>query len=100
MAQDNGKMVIQLLIGKQMYPITVKREQEEIFRKAARLINEKLSRYEQAYPSQGYEKYTSVALLDFAVRALQLENEKDQSPYADTVSRLSDEIGELFEGKE
>ena len=71
MSTSNDKMVIQLLIGKHQYPITVLRDQEEVFRKAARLINEKLGRYEQAYPNQGSEKYTSVALLDFAVRALQ-----------------------------
>ena len=96
-APVSDKMVIQLLIGHQQYPITVLREQEEIFRKAARLINEKLGRYEQAYPNQGTEQYTSVALLDFAVRALQLENQKDQSPYADMVQRLSTELEQLFD---
>ena len=54
------KMVIQLLIGKQVYPITIKREQEEIYRRAARMINDKLGRYEQSYPHLGYERYTSV----------------------------------------
>lgn len=36
--EDNksDKLVIQLLIGKQVYPITVKRDQEEIYRRAAR----------------------------------------------------------------
>lgn len=99
-AASDSKMVIQLLIGRHQYPITVLRSQEEVFRKAARLINEKLGRYEQAYPNQGSEKYTSVALLDFAVRALQLEALKDQSPYTDMVDRLSTEIEQLFEGED
>ena len=94
-AQNN--LVIHLLIGKQLYPITVLREQEEMFRKAAKLINETLRRYEQTYPNQGYEKYTSVALLDFAVRVQQLEQQKDDTPYADTLARLSDEITKLLE---
>ena len=44
--EDNksDKLVIQLLIGKQVYPITVKRDQEEIYRRAARMINDKLGR--------------------------------------------------------
>ena len=54
MENAQNKLVIHLLIGKQLYPITVLREQEEMFRKAAKLINEKLSRYEQTYPNQGY----------------------------------------------
>ena len=50
------KFVIRLLIGKHTYPITVRRDQEEIYRRAAREINEKLGRYEQAYPNLGAEQ--------------------------------------------
>ena len=93
---DNEKMVIQLLIGKQVYPITIKREQEEIYRRAARMINDKLGRYEQSYPHLGYERYTSVALLDFAVQVIQLQNQKDESPYEKVVDRLNEELGQLL----
>ena len=51
MEEKKDKLVIQLLIGKQVYPITVRRDQEEVYRKAARQINEKLGRYEQSYPN-------------------------------------------------
>ena len=90
------KMVIQLLIGKQVYPITIKREQEEIYRRAARMINDKLGRYEQSYPHLGYERYTAVALLDFAVQVIQLQNQKDESPYEKVVDRLNEELGQLL----
>lgn len=100
MEEKSEKLVIQLLIGKQVYPITVKRDQEEIYRKASRLINEKLGRYEQSYPNLGYERYTSVALLDFAVQVIQLQQQKDQSPCEDMMKRLSAEIGQLLSEKE
>ena len=93
------KLVIQLLIGKQVYPITVRRDQEEVYRKAARLINEKLGRYEQSYPNLSYERYTSVALLDFAVQVIQTQKQKDQSPYEDVVKRLTEEIAQLLANK-
>lgn len=99
MEDRNDKFVIKLLIGKQVYPITVKRDQEEIYRKASRIINEKLGRYEQSYPHLGYERYTAVALLDFAVQVIQLQNQKDQSEYQDTVQRLSQELETLLNGK-
>lgn len=92
-------MVIQLLIGKQAFPITIKRDQEEIYRRASQLINEKLGRYEQSYPHLGYEKYISVALLDFAVQVLQLQAQQDQSPYENTVTRLTQELEELLAEK-
>lgn len=88
----SDKLVIQLLIGKQVYPITVRRDQEEIYRKASRMINEKLARYEQSYPNLSYERYTSVALLDFAVQVIQLQKNQDQSPYEEMVKRLTTEL--------
>ena len=96
MGERSEKFVIQLMIGKQIYPITVRRDQEEIYRKAAIMINEKLNRYEQSYPNLGYEKYTSVALLDFAVQVIQTQNLQDQSLYTETVERLSGELNELL----
>ena len=96
MEEKKDKLVIQLLIGKQVYPITVRRDQEEVYRKAARQINEKLGRYEQSYPNLSYERYTSVALLDFAVQVIQSKLQKDQSPYEDVVKRLTDEITQLL----
>ena len=96
MEEKKDKLVIQLLIGKQVYPITVRRDQEDVYRKAARQINEKLGRYEQSYPNLSYERYTSVALLDFAVQVIQTQMQKDQSPYEDVVKRLTDEITQLL----
>ena len=92
MSEVKDKLIIKLMIGNQMYPISVKREQEEIFRKAAKDINEKLQRYQTTYPNQGYEKYMSIALLDFAVKVLQLENNNETEPYNKTLEKLTLEI--------
>lgn len=92
-------MVIQLLVGKQIYPVTVRREQEADYRKASRMINEKLGRYEQNYPHLSSERYMSIALLDFAVQLIQLQNAKDDTAYADTIARLSTELAELLRGE-
>jgi len=92
MDNSQDKFVINLLIGKQTHSITVRRDQEEIYRKAAQTINNKLGRYEQSYPNLGYDRYKSVALLDFAVQVIQFQKEKDDTLYQDTVARLSDEI--------
>lgn len=97
MEENSEKMVIRLLVGKQIYPITVMRDQEEIYRKAAKLINERLARYEQSYPGLSYERYTSVALLDFTTQVIQLQNRQDQSPYAATMEQLSAELKQLLD---
>lgn len=96
MEEKKDKLVIQLLIGKQVFPITVRREQEEIYRKASKMITDKLGRYEQSYPNLSYERYTSVALLDFAVQVIQMQQQKDTSPYEQTIERLNKEIATLL----
>lgn len=96
MDKPSEKIRINLLVGNQTTPVIIQREQEEYYRKAAKLINEKLGRYETTYPFQSHEKYLSTALLDFAVRTVLYENQKDQSPYAETLQRLSEEIQQLL----
>ena len=92
----SDKLVIQLLIGNNMQQITVRRDQEEIFRKAATLINERLNKYKTAYPNQADAKYMSLALLDFAVKALQLEQNVDTEPYNKSIDLLTKEIEEVL----
>ena len=90
------KLVIQLLIGKNLQQVTVKRDQEEVFRKAALLINERLNKYKTAYPNQVDAKYMSIALLDFAVKSLQLEQNIDTEPYSKSIDLLTKEIEDVL----
>lgn len=93
---SDDKFVIQLWIGNQRYPITVSRDKEEVFRKAEKLVNEKLNRYRTTYPNQGNEIYMSVVLLDLAVSLLQSEERRDTEPYNTALSQLTKEIEEVL----
>lgn len=97
MPNKEDKLVIKLMVGNQLYPISVRRDQEEVFRRAAKDINEKLQKYQTTYPNQGYEKYMSIALLDFAVRALQIEKDNSTSLYSDIITALTKEIEQVIE---
>ena len=48
MEDKKDKLVIQLLIGKQVFPITIRRDQEETYRKASKMITDKLGRRKQS----------------------------------------------------
>lgn len=90
------KMVIQLMVGNQRFPINILRDREETFRKAAVQINEKLNHYRTIYPNQGYEQCMSVTLLDFAVKAISLENAKGAAPAMARLAQLTQEIEEAL----
>ena len=93
---NSDKLVITLMIGRQSQQIHILREQEEIYRNAARQINEKLSRYELAYPNQATERYMSIVLLDLAVQMLQLKEKDDVKPIFETLTNLTIEIEEAI----
>ncbi len=88
----SDKFNIQLHIGKYLQRITVKRENEQLFRDAAKNINEKLSRYQENYPNMGYEKSLYITLLDFAVYALQAENNNKTAPFDEAIRKLTSEV--------
>ena len=88
----SDKIVIELMIGNQIHRISVPRDQEGFFRRAAKNINEKLQKYQTTYPNQGSEKYMSIALLDFAVKVLQIEDSNDTLPYTKAIALLTTEI--------
>lgn len=93
---SDDRFIIQLMIGKQIYPINILRSQEEIFRAAAKEINEKLQKYETKYPYQGNEKYMSMTLLDFTIRVLQLEKDNATEPLMNSIGNLTSEIEETL----
>jgi len=84
------------MIGKQFYPITIRAELEEIYRKAAKLVNERLNMYQTKYAGQAYEKYMSIVLVDFAVKVLQAEQEHSAAPIIDTIEKLDAELEEVL----
>ncbi len=88
----DDKLGIQLLLGNRTHSITVKREEEEYFRAAAKMINDKLNRYRKAYPNKDNEEYMSVVLLDIAVSLVKNKGNNDTRPYVEALEKLGEEV--------
>lgn len=63
----SDKFTIQLNIANKMYPITVSRDTEEVYRKAAKLISQKLERYSASFYAEDKQDYHAMVMLDLAV---------------------------------
>ena len=68
---------IQLNIANKSYAITVNRENEEVYRKAAKLIQQKLDRYSSSFYAEDKQDYYAMVMLDLAV-ALVSEGNLDE----------------------
>ena len=83
---------INLRIGESMFPIVVPREDEEIYRNAEKMINQKLSTYAKKYPTLSVELHLKMALIDLSVNQVRLDNQNNVAPFIDLMSGLKREI--------
>lgn len=89
---ESEYLKITIRLGKMLFPITIKRREEEVYRAAEKLINERLNFYAGKYQHQGDETYMAMAILDIAVALKKDEQKKDTTPLMDKVNTLLQEI--------
>lgn len=92
MAKDSEKFLITLRIDNQPYPVTIRRDEEEVYREAERQINDKLNLYKERFPGMSNEPYLYMTLLDLSLRLVKAERRNDTTPYTDVMNNLSKEI--------
>lgn len=90
---------INLRMGSLIFPITIKRTEEEVYRKAERLINERYNFYATHYPHQGNESYMAMAMLDIALTLKRNEDKNDTAPIMTFVDNMLKEVEEVIENK-
>ncbi len=61
---------IQLNIGPRTFSVQIERKKEQIYREAAKMINDKLRQYASHFPDQEKEDYLAMATLDIAVNLI------------------------------
>lgn len=67
------ELTISVKIADRPYRMTVRTEEEEVIRKAARLINEKIREYANTYAFNDHQDLLSMVSLWFATKALKAE---------------------------
>ena len=90
---ENDTIKIKVKIADYTHPMTIKRSEEEMYRKAAKLVDRRYTNYKEAYKSISDENMilTFVAL-DFALQTLKLKEEKDVDIINEKIENLTKEI--------
>lgn len=92
----DDKLNIKLMIADAYYPMKIDRNEEEIVRKAANQINDKLNKYRTRFPNLPLEKYLVMITMDFANASLKSDNRNDTSPYTEKLTELTEELEDYF----
>ena len=87
---------ITLRLGQQPLSITIRREDEEAYRAAEKLINQKYNSYASQYPDHGNEIYLCMAALSIALSLKKNEFRNDTQPFVDSMKRMLDTLDETL----
>lgn len=71
---SDEKFNIQLRIANKIYLITVDRNNEETYRKAAKLIQQRIDRYTTEFFAEDKQDYYAMVMLDLAIALVSEQN--------------------------
>lgn len=96
---DSEKMRIRLTIADGIYPMTINRKDEELYRKAATMINEKVNMYRERVAGGKREDYIVMVAFEFAFELVTRHWENDTQPYQKKLDELTRELEERLRGE-
>ncbi len=93
-----GEISIKINIADRVYPLKVNMEEEEIIRRAAKLINDRIKEYQENYAVRDKQDLLSMAVLHYATSSLKVEQKVavDDTDVADKVYHLDHLLSDFF----
>ena len=94
---NNEKLHIRLHVYDEEIEVTINRSDEELYRKAAKLITDRYNAYSQAYKGKKTEHTIALmTLIDVALQYERARGKNDTAPYDDVLAKLTSEIEEAL----
>ncbi len=93
-----GEISIKINIADRVYPLKVNMEEEEIIRRAAKLINDRIKEYQENYAVRDKQDLLSMCVLHYATSALNAERKvtTEDTEVADKVYQLDQLLTGFF----
>lgn len=93
-----GEISIKINIADRVYPLKVNMEEEEIIRRAAKLINDRIKEYQENYAVRDKQDLLSMAVSHYATSSLKAEKKVtvEDTDIAEKVYQLDHLLSEFF----
>ena len=91
------EFTINILLNGVRMPLNIRREDEEIYRNAERLVNKYLEKYRKTYSQRSMEEILTIVAYQIAVIVSKQDKNNDIDPLADKIIELNKELKELLE---
>ena len=97
MKDDN--FIINVQISGLRMPLNIPRKDEELYRKAEKLVNSYLARFQKMYNQRPSEEILIMVAFQIAVIVSKQELSEDKVPLAEKIQELDNELKLLLSGK-
>lgn len=94
------KLSINIKIDGRSYPLKVDKENEEKFRKAAKIINDIVLQYRQKYQTSDPLDVLAMTAFQFVLKSIDFEEKADRSPLFDELKKIDEELGDYLSLRE
>lgn len=93
-----GEISIKINIADRVYPLKVNMEEEEVVRRAAKLINDRIKELQDNYAVRDKQDLLSMCVLHYATATLQAEKKmvNEDTEVADKVYQIDKLLGGFF----
>ena len=98
--EEKRDFPLTLVIDGRKYPITIKKSEEEAFRKAGNIIEKKINQYRIAFggsPNLIPQDFVTMTAIQVLVENFKLGTKSNTEPYEKKISLLIDEIDQYLE---
>lgn len=95
----DDKIRINLLIADINFPVQILPENEEVVRKAAKQVNDKIMKFRTKWPDLNLEKILAVTAYEFSLQHLLQIEKNDTAPYAEKIKELTETLEEYFKAE-
>ena len=96
---DEKMMKINLLIDCQRYPLNIHREDEILYREAAKLIDKTFNKYRKWMPDLDSNNHWAMAALELAFNNVSNKDKNDTKPYVEKLEELTKELDSFISKK-
>jgi cell division protein ZapA len=80
------------MIDHSPYPLNIPRSEEELYRKAAVQIDNKLNKYRSLFKEATPTQYWAMAALELSFENLKMKDRNDTAPYCEKLQELTKEL--------
>ena len=99
MNDDKKMLTIQLRVADSPMSMTIRWEDEEYYREAAKRIDNLLNLYRERFKDQSQDNYLAMVALHLSVAAVRLERKNDTQPFKDKIEELTRTLEDYLKDK-